>query len=94
MKSILGIGTAGCNVVEQLSQYKTYQAYYISNEVQKTTKYKFSLPYCSHPEEYEALNMTKLHKWIENIEKNWRPGVVLKDPNIHRYYPIKGEVDT
>ena len=38
---------------------------------------------------YEQLN-----KWITNVEKTWKPGVVIEDPNIHRYYPIEGEVDT
>ena len=38
MKAILGIGTAGCNVVEQLSQYSEYECYYISNEIEKTSR--------------------------------------------------------
>ena len=38
---------------------------------------------------YEQLN-----NWINKVRKTWRPGIVIKDPNIHRYYPIKGKVDT
>ena len=68
MKSILGIGTAGSNVVKQLSQYPVYQSYYISSEFQKTSKYKYALPEMSHPEEYESMEMRKLHKWLDKIE--------------------------
>ncbi|HAI44395.1 MAG TPA: hypothetical protein DCM40_42990 [Maribacter sp.] len=67
MKKLLGIGTAGCNVVEQLSQYPVYECYYISNEINKTSKYKFALPVCDGPEEYESLDATKLLKWIGKI---------------------------
>lgn len=69
MKKILGIGTAGCNIVEQLSQYPAYECYYISNEIEKTSKFKFSLPELDGPEEYEAMNMEKLHKWVNKITK-------------------------
>ena len=69
MKSILGIGTAGSSIVEQLSSFDVYQAYQISNEVKKTSKYRFSLPLQSGPEEYESMDMSKLHKWLDKIEK-------------------------
>ena len=69
MKNVLGIGVAGCNVVEQLSQYSAYECYYISNEITKTSKFKFSLPELPGPEEYEAMEMTKLHKWMDKIKK-------------------------
>ena len=67
MKKLLGIGVAGCNVVEQLSEYPVYECYYISNEVGKTSKFKFALPELAGPEEYEAMNMDKLHKWENKI---------------------------
>jgi hypothetical protein len=67
MKTILGIGTAGCNVVEQLSKYPAYECYYISNEVGKTTKFRYKLPELDGPEEYEAMDMDKLHKWADKI---------------------------
>ena len=70
MKSILGIGTAGSSIVEQLSSFDVYQAYQISNEVKKTSKYRFSLPLQSGPEEYESMDMSKLHKWLDKIEKS------------------------
>lgn len=68
MKKILGIGVAGCNVVEQLSKYPVYEAYYISNEFKKTSKFKYSLPEASGPEEYEQLDTSKLHRWINKIQ--------------------------
>lgn len=70
MKNLLAIGTAGCNVVEQLSQYPAYECYYVSNEIQKTSKFKFKLPELEGPEDYEAMEMDKLHKWIDKITKN------------------------
>ena len=69
MKNILGIGTAGCNIVEQLSQYPVYDCFYISNEINKTSKYKFALPGQPGPEEYESMDMTKLYKWIDKIKQ-------------------------
>ena len=69
MKNLLGIGTSACNVIRQLSQYPVYNCFFISNEIAKTSKYKFSLPQAEGPEEYENLDITKLKKWIEKIEK-------------------------
>ncbi len=70
MKNILGIGTAGCNIVSQLSEFPAYECYYISNEIKKTSKYKFSLPYHEGPEEYENTDMSKLHRWLTKIKDN------------------------
>ncbi len=70
MKTILGIGTAGSNVVRQLGEYKTYKPYTICTENQKTTKYHFNLPSLDGPEEYEEMNMSKLTKWLGTIEKS------------------------
>ena len=69
MKTILGIGTAGCNVVQQLAEHKVYTPYMICTENEKTTKYKFSLPELDGPEEYEAMDTKKLEKWLSTIEK-------------------------
>ena len=69
MKTILGIGTAGSNIVVQLGEYKQYKPHTICTENQKTTKYKFKLPELSSPEEYESMNMEKLEKWLGAIEK-------------------------
>lgn len=70
MKNILGIGTAGSNIVTQLSEYKEYQAYTINTEVKKTTKHKFNLPDLAGPEEYEQMNTTRLKKWLSTISKS------------------------
>ena len=70
MKTIVGIGTAGSNVVRQLGEYKTYKPYTICTENQKTTKYHFNLPSLDGPEEYEEMNMSKLTKWLGTIEKS------------------------
>jgi len=67
LKKLLGIGTAGCNVVQQLSEYPTYECYYISNENNKTSKFKFSLPVQQGPEEYESMDLSRLHKWLDKI---------------------------
>jgi len=68
LKNILGIGTAGCNVVEQLSEFSAYECYYISNEVKKSSKFKFALEELPGPEEYESMAMNKLHKWLEKVK--------------------------
>lgn len=67
MKTVLGIGNAGCNVVEQLSEHSVYECYYISNEIEKTSKFRFALPELPGPEEYESMDMNKIHKWLGKI---------------------------
>jgi len=68
LKKLLAIGNAATNIVEQLSEHSVYECYYINNEIKKTSKYKFSLPELSHPEDYEEMDMSKLHKWIDKIK--------------------------
>ena len=68
MKTILGIGSAGTNIVQQLAQYNAYQIYTINTETTKTTKYKFNLPELDGPEAYEAMDLTKLEKWLSTID--------------------------
>lgn len=69
MKNILGIGTAGSNVVSQLAKFKMYQQYTVCTETKKTTKYKFSLPELDGPEAYEAMDMQKIEKWLTTIQE-------------------------
>jgi hypothetical protein len=71
LKAILGIGTAGSNVVRQLEEYKAYKSYTICTENEKTTKYSFALPELSGPEEYESMDMKKLQKWLSTIESDF-----------------------
>lgn len=68
MKNLLGIGSAGVNIVEQLSEYKNYQCYYISNSFSKSSKYKFALNEQEGPEQYEDMDISALHKWAQKIE--------------------------
>lgn len=70
MKTILGIGTAGSNIVTQLAQYKVYQPYTINTETKKTSKFKFNLPEFEDPESYEAMDTTKLKKWLTTIKND------------------------
>jgi len=70
LKNILGIGACGTNVVKQLSEYPQYSAYYINNKEKKTTKYRFSLPLLESPEDYENMDMSKLHRWASKIKNN------------------------
>ena len=70
MKNVLGIGTAGCNIVQQLTEFPVYEGYYISNEIEKTSKFKFSLQEQDGPEDYELMDMSKLHKWLTKIKES------------------------
>ena len=69
MKNVLGIGAAACKIVEQLAEYPVYKCYYISNEISKTSKFKFALKEQQTAEQYENTNMAGLHRWIEKIDK-------------------------
>tara|TARA_R100001510_G_C7649552_1_gene206982 strand:- start:364 stop:1218 length:855 start_codon:yes stop_codon:yes gene_type:complete len=69
MKTIIGIGTAGSNVVKQLAEYKQYRHYTISTDNPKTSKYNFKLPELAGPEEYDSMKMDKLQKWLGTIDK-------------------------
>ena len=68
MKTILGIGTAGSNVVKQLGKNKVYKPYTVCTENLKTTKYHFKLPELTGPEEYEDMDTKRLEKWLSTIE--------------------------
>lgn len=70
MKNLLGIGTVGCNIVSQLSNFKNYNCYYISNECERTTKNKFALKTLNTPEEYEQMDTKKINSWLSKIKEN------------------------
>ena len=70
MKNVLGIGTAGCNIVEQLSKYNVYTPYYMSNIYKRSTKNKFAVPYEDSPEKYETRELPKLEAWLEKLKNN------------------------
>ena len=68
MKNILAIGSAACGIVEQLAEFSVYQCYYISNQNKKTSKFKYSLQERKSAEEYEEMDMSKLHRWSDKIK--------------------------
>lgn len=70
MKTVLGIGTAGSNIVKQFSKYKMYKIYTVCTENIKTTKYNFKIPELDGPEEYETMDTKKLEKWLSTIDRN------------------------
>jgi len=66
MISLIGIGTAGENIVNCFKDNKEYQVYTISDNVQRNSKYKHKLKLCSTPEEYED-NIPNLTKFFKDI---------------------------
>tara|TARA_B100000989_G_C19509152_1_gene458048 strand:- start:147 stop:1004 length:858 start_codon:yes stop_codon:yes gene_type:complete len=70
LKTVLGIGTAGSNIVKQFSKYKMYKIYTVCAENTKTTKYNFKIPELDGPEEYEIMDTKKLEKWLSTIDRN------------------------
>ena len=71
MKNLLGIGTAGSNIVRALKQHEQYKIYTISPENKKTTKYNFALDTLEDSEQYEkaAIIKNKIEKLQKQIEK-------------------------
>lgn len=70
MKVLVGVGSAGSNIVNQLTEHKQYKIYTITSENEKTTKYKFSMPSLDHPEAYEKMDATKLNKFLSTITRS------------------------
>ncbi len=69
MKTLLGIGTAGENIVKKLAKHKQYKPFIISTNVDKTTKYRFSLEKRETPEEYESSDFSAIRKWLSTIKE-------------------------
>ena len=53
MKTIIGLGAAGCNIAESFSQYPQYKIYKIDTNMEDA-KNCYNLPDLKSPEEYEA----------------------------------------
>ena len=72
LKNILGIGTAGCNVVEILSQHKEYKAYKISPHLETRNNKDLSckIEQLDNPEDYESLDTTKINKVLLKVEES------------------------
>ena len=64
MKNLLGIGPAGCQIVQQLNKNKNYQVYQVLPSPKRTTKYRFSLPLLQGPEEYEDMKYTSINNIV------------------------------
>jgi len=69
MISLIGIGTAGENVVEYFRDNKEYNVYVLSDNVARNSKYKYKIKNCENIEEYEdAASELKLAKFLSTIE--------------------------
>ena len=67
MQTVIGLGKAGCNVADHLSQYPQYQIKKIDVGLKKT-KTTFGLKHQDGPELYEKSNMPKgINNFLEGV---------------------------
>ena len=67
MQTVIGLGKAGCNITDQLSQYPQYQIKKIDVGLKKT-KTTFGLKHQDSPELYEKSNMPKgINNFLEGV---------------------------
>jgi hypothetical protein len=66
--SLLGIGTAGENIVNCFSNNKEYNCYVISDNVERNTKYKRKIKYQANLEDYET-STPNLEKFFSSMEE-------------------------
>ncbi len=52
MKTIIGLGSAGCSIADKFSTYSQYKIYKIDSEIKKATRC-YPFPKFKNPEEYE-----------------------------------------
>ena len=69
MISLLGIGTAGENIVSCFSKNKEYDCYVISDNVARSTKYKRKIKYQENLEDYET-NVPNLENFFSNMSEH------------------------
>ncbi len=69
MKSVIGIGTAACSIIDQLSDYdcKEYNFHKISPGVKKNSKYNFKLPHLGSAEEYDSWFSQEMETFLSKI---------------------------
>jgi len=67
MINVIGLGNAGCNIADLLSEYPQYKIYKIDTNLAKG-KGCFSLPTCTNPEDYESKLPTKVINALKKIE--------------------------
>ena len=68
MISLLGIGTAGENIVNCFSNNKEYNCYVMSDNVERNTKYKRKIKYQANLEDYET-STPNLEKFFSSMEE-------------------------
>ena len=69
MISLVGIGTAGENIVGHFRDNKEYNVYVLSDNVVRNSKYKYKIKNCDNIEEYEDENSgLKLAKFLGTTE--------------------------
>ena len=67
MQTVIGLGKAGCNIADQLSQYPQYQIKKIDVGLKKT-KSTFGLKHQDSPELYESTTMPKgINNFLEGV---------------------------
>ncbi len=69
MISMIGIGTAGENIVEQFRNNKEYNVYTLSDNVDRTSKYKYKIKNFENIEDYDAPN-PKLKKFLSTVDNH------------------------
>jgi len=66
--TLLGIGTAGENIVNCFSNNKEYNCYVISDNVERNTKYKRKIKYQANLEDYET-STPDLEKFFSSMDE-------------------------
>ena len=63
MISLIGIGTAGENIVNCFSNNKEYNCYILSDNVSRNSKFKHKIKHCEQLEDYEQ-NVPNLKSFL------------------------------
>ena len=69
MISMIGIGTAGENIVEQFRGNKEYNVYVLSDNVARTSKYKYKIKNYERIEDYDKPR-AKLEKFLSTVDEH------------------------
>jgi len=70
MKNILGLGSPGKRLAEQLGGHEEYDVYNISTCGPKNSSRDLILPALDHPEKYEGIPTSKINKFLSKIKDN------------------------
>ena len=66
MKTIIGLGQAGCNIADKFLEYPQYKVYKIDTNLEKAPRC-YSFPEYNHPEKYEE-NCPSLKSFFKNVK--------------------------